>query len=148
MIAVVFIELIGCQSKISTKNLDLKMNQWHADVAQFKLDDYFSFMHESFVFLGTAPGERWVKESFYQFSKPYFDKKTTWNFKTIDRNWYFSNDGRTAWFEENLETWMKGCRASGVLIYENNEWKITHYNLTVLIENEKMEDFITLRNQN
>jgi hypothetical protein len=28
----------------------------------------------------------------------------------------------------------------------NGDWKISYYNLTVLIENEKIEQFIKLRN--
>ena len=40
---------------------------------------------------------------------------------------------------------MKGCRGSGILIKKNNEWKIAYYNLTVLIENEKIKAFIELR---
>ena len=52
---------------------------------------------------------------------------------------------KTAWFEESLDTWMKECRGSGVLVYENASWKLSHYNLTVLIENEKVGKFIKLK---
>jgi len=135
----------SCESKPNTEGLDAKMNQWHSDVAHYKLDDYFNFMTSDFIFLGTAPGERWTKSEFYDFSKPYFDKKSTWDFKVIDRHWYYSEDGKTAWFEENLETWMEDCRGSGVVIFNDNEWNIAHYNLTVLIENEKVQEFISLR---
>ena len=121
------------------------MNKWHKDVALGLLDDYFSFMDESFYFLGTDPSERWSKEDFYKFCKPYFDKKETWHFIPNWRNWYFSQDGQTAWFEESLDTWMEECRATGVVVKVNGEWKIVHYNLTVLIENEKMDKFIKLR---
>ena len=137
--------IMSCEQAVPKADLDEKMNQWHADVAEFRIDDYFAFMDESFIFLGTAPGERWTKKEFYNFSKPYFDKQSTWDFKTIDRHWYFSENGKVAWFEENLDTWMEDCRGSGVLVFKNNEWTITHYNLTVLIENEKIKDFISLR---
>ena len=136
---------LSCETSPSQTNLDLKIDKWHSDVAEFKIEDYFGFMDDSFIFLGTAPGERWDKDAFYNFSKPYFEKNTTWDFKTIDRHWYYSQDGKTAWFEENLETWMEDCRGSGVLIFDNDEWKIAHYNLTVLIENEKVQEFISLR---
>jgi hypothetical protein len=137
--------IIGCQSVPDVTRLDDKMNQWHKDVATFNLDDYFGFMHDSFIFLGTAPGERWEKDAFYEFSKPYFEKKSTWDFKVIDRYWYYSKDKKIAWFEEDLETWMEDCRGSGVLVYEQDRWQLVHYNLTVLIENEKIQDFISLR---
>lgn len=125
--------------------LNALMDKWHRDVAEFKLDEYFGFMDESFIFLGTDPGERWTKEQFLAFCKPYFDKKETWDFKPNWRNWYFSEDGETAWFEESINTWMDECRGSGVLVKKENEWKIAHYNLTVLIENEKVDKFIKLR---
>jgi hypothetical protein len=50
-----------------------------------------------------------------------------------------------AWFDEDLDTWMKGCRGAGILRYDGKEWKIVYYNLTVLIENEKIKEFIKLR---
>ena len=84
---------------------------------------------------------------FYKFCKPYFDKKTTWSFTPLWRNVYFSEDGKTAWFEEQLTTWMEECRGSGVLVKKDKEWKLVHYNLTVLIENEKVKSFIELRKE-
>ncbi len=50
-----------------------------------------------------------------------------------------------AWFDEDLDTWMKGCRGSGILEKQKGEWKLVYYNLTVLIENEKIKEFIKLR---
>jgi len=125
--------------------IDTLLNSWHQDVIDFNLESYFNLMDESFIFLGTDPKERWTKQAFYKFCKPFFEKKSTWRFKPLWRNVYFSEDGKTAWFEEQLDTWMEECRGSGVLVLKNNEWKIVHYNLTVLIENEKVKSFIELR---
>lgn len=125
--------------------LDLLMNKWHVDVAEYKMENYFDFMSSRFIFLGTDPKERWTKAEFEQFCKPYFDKKSTWKFTPNWRNWYLSADEQTAWFEESLNTWMEECRASGVLEKIDGVWKISHYNLTVLIENDKVEKFIKLR---
>ncbi len=133
------------QKTESTKNINQLMDKWHKDVAEYKLVDYFDVMDSTFVFLGTAPDEKWTKQEFYKFCKPYFDKKSTWNFKPIKRFVYFSSDFKTAWFEEDLQTWMEGCRGTGVLIKRKTGWKLAHYNLTVLIENEKMKKFIKLR---
>jgi hypothetical protein len=44
-----------------------------------------------------------------------------------------------------LDTWMDGCRATGILVKVKKSWKIIHYDLHVLIENEKMVDFLELR---
>jgi hypothetical protein len=127
--------------------IDTLLNNWHQDVSNFNLKSYFEKLDSSFIFLGTDPNERWTKNQFYVFCKPYFEKKTTWNFKPLWRNVYFSEDGKTAWFEEQLDTWMDECRGSGVLIYRDNKWRLTHYNLTVLIENEKVQSFIDLRKE-
>ena len=128
-----------------TIKIDNLMNQWHVDAADAELDSYFRLMHPEFIFLGTDPSERWTKNDFYSFCQPYFIKGSTWIFKTNWRNIYFSEDGKTAWFEESIDTWMNESRGSGVLILVDNEWKLIHYNLTVLIENEKMKKFLKLR---
>ena len=103
-------------------------------------------MADSFYYLGTDPNERWSKTEFAEFCKPYFDKGTTWNFEAENRNWAISEDGNIAWFDEYLYTTnMDYCRGSGVLQLIDGEWKLFHYNLTVLIENEKMDKFLKLR---
>lgn len=123
------------------------MNQWHRAAGTANYVNYFGFMSDDFVFLGTAPGERWNKEAFSTFSKPYFDKGKAWDFTPLNRKWMYSKDKTIAWFDEDLDTWMRGCRGSGILQYSNGSWKIVYYNLTVLIENEKINGFIELRDK-
>lgn len=139
--------LFSVSKGIAQANLDSIVDVWHKSAASANLEDYFGVMDEHFIFLGTAPGERWSKEQFYAFSKPYFDKGKAWDFKPYNRKWNFSKDSTIAWFDEDLDTWMRGCRGSGILINEQNQWKIVYYNLTVLIENEKMNSFIELRDR-
>lgn len=127
------------------KEVNQLLNDWHLAASNAHLNDYFKVMHPDFIFLGTDPKERWSKSEFYNFCKPYFNKGQAWDFKVNWRNVYFSPDHKTAWFEESLETWMEECRGSGVLIFVNGSWQIIHYNLTVLIENEKVKKFIKLR---
>lgn len=129
------------------KTLDQQIDDWHLAAAKADFNSYFNAMDESFVFLGTAPGERWNKEAFAQFSKPYFEKGKAWDFKPSNRVWSFSPDQTIAWFDEDLATWMRGCRGSGILIQKKGEWKLVYYNLTVLIENEKIKKFIELRDE-
>lgn len=128
-------------------SLDRFMNDWHLAATEANFTGYFEKMNDQFVFLGTAPGERWTKKEFAQFCKPYFDEGKAWDFKVIDREWVFSKNENVAWFDENLSTWMEGCRGSGILVKEKGEWKLAYYNLTVLIENEKIQAFIELRKQ-
>lgn len=123
------------------------INNWHLSAAKADFEAFFGAMDESFIYLGTAPGERWNKTEFASFSKPYFDKGKAWDFKPSNRKWTYSSNGKMAWFDEDLDTWMKGCRGSGIMVKKKGEWKLVYYNLTVLIENEKIEDFIKLRAQ-
>lgn len=132
---------------VKGQHLDEFINNWHLAATNADYNAYFDAMDESFIFLGTAPGERWNKDEFSSFSKPYFDKGRAWDFEASNRNWMFSEDGKMAWFDEDLDTWMRGCRGSGILMKKNGAWKLVYYNLTVLIENEKIQEFIQLRDQ-
>lgn len=137
------------QFKLLTTNnsteLDQLVDNWHLAASQANFENYFNLVSHNFVFLGTDPNERWERQAFESFCKPYFEKGKAWDFKASKRNWVFSSDGKTAWFDEELATWMNTCRGSGVLINEKKSWKLAYYNLTVLIENEKMKSFIELR---
>lgn len=139
--------LVSATGKPDIKELDKIIDDWHLAASNADFDAYFGPTTEDFVFLGTAPGERWKKDEFAAFSKPYFDAGKAWDFKASNRTWMFSKDKKTAWFDEDLDTWMRGCRGSGVLVKEKGEWKIAYYNLTVLIENEKIKEFIELRDK-
>jgi hypothetical protein len=129
------------------KTLDPIINEWHQNAANAAFDAYFGITTDDFVFLGTAPEERWSKDQFKAFCRPYFDKKSTWNFTPSSRQWNFSNDSNTAWFDERLDTWMEGCRGTGILSKIDGKWYLAYYNLHVLIENEKIKPFIELRKQ-
>lgn len=139
--------LISATRSNPVDDLDKLIDQWHVAASEANFENYFGVMDDSFVFLGTAPGERWKKGEFAAFSKPYFDKGKAWDFKPSNRIWSFSKNGKTAWFDEDLDTWMRGCRGSGILIRKKGEWKLVYYNLTVLIENEKIQEFIELRDK-
>ncbi len=137
-----------CMAQSTPKDinsLDQQIDNWHVAAAQANFETYFALTTSNFVFLGTAPGERWSKAEFMAFSKPYFDKGKAWDFKPSNRNWQFACEGTIAYFDEDLATWMEGCRGSGICVLENGEWKLAYYNLTVLIENEKIKSFIQLR---
>ena len=131
--------------KENITELNTIVDNWHLAATNTNFTDYFGPMTDSFIFLGTAANERWGKEEFASFSKPYFDKGTAWDFKAVNRNWQFSKNKKVAWFDEDLDTWMEGCRGSGIMVKVKGKWMIEYYNLTVLIENEKMTEFIDLR---
>jgi hypothetical protein len=123
------------------------VNEWHISAAKANFQEYFDATTNDFIFLGTAPGERWSKVDFQSFCKPYFDKGKAWDFKPSNRQWNVISNGTIAYFDEDLQTWMESCRGSGICVLENGEWKIAYYNLTVLIENEKIKEFIKLRKE-
>lgn len=130
-----------------TEQLNDLIDNWHKAAATADLEAYFGPTTDDFVFLGTDPKERWTKEEFRSFCAPYFSDGKGWDFKSTERNWVFSNNGKMAWFDEKLDTWMEECRGSGVVVKEGKKWKLAYYNLTVLIENEKIQSFIELRKQ-
>ena len=113
------------------------IDNWHKNAAETNFEAYFNAMANESIFIGTDATENWNKKDFMTFSKPYFDKGKAWNFTSLERNIYFSEDGKTAWFDELLNTQMKICRGSGVLVQENKEWKIQQYVLSMTIPNEK-----------
>ena len=129
------------------KEVNTLLDTWHKAASDANFKEYFGVLDSTSVYIGTAAEEIWTKEQFANFSKPYFDKGKAWDFKASNRIWSFSKNGKIAWFDEDLATWMRGCRGSGILIKKRGEWKIAYYNLTVLIENEKMDSFIELRDQ-
>lgn len=137
--------VVSVMFKPDMDQLNTVVDDWHKAAADANYESYFGLMTDDFVFLGTAPGERWDKVEFSAFSKPYFDKGKAWSFTASNRNWVFSKNKKIAWFDEDLDTWMRGCRGSGIMVRSKGEWKIAYYNLTVLIENEKMDKFIELR---
>jgi hypothetical protein len=121
------------------------VNAWHKAAAEAHFKNYFSYMAENAIFIGTDASENWSKKEFELYAKPHFDKGKAWNFKTLERNVYFSTDNQTAWFDELLDTQMKICRGSGVLIKVKNEWKIAHYVLSISIPNALSNEVVLLK---
>ena len=106
---------------------------------------YFNFFTDYAVFTGTDATERWNKKEFMVWAKPYFDKKTTWDFTALERHIYFDKTGTLAWFDELLNTQMKICRGSGVLVKEPNGWKVMQYILSITIPNEVMDSVVKIK---
>ena len=125
------------QTKIELNNI---MDQWHKYAADVNLDAYINTMDSNGIYIGTDASEIWTTPEFKNFCKPYFDKGKAWDFKAISRNFYISDNGNLAWFDELLETHMGTCRGSGILQNSNNIWKIKHYVLSLCIPNEKMKE--------
>lgn len=124
------------------------MDDWHLAATEANYENYFSKLDSTSIFIGTDASENWTKEAFEGFSKPYFDNGKAWDFKSLERNVYFNEDGSIAWFDELLKTWMGACRGSGVLERNNNGWVLKHYVLSVAIPNEDIKEVIIAKRKN
>jgi len=120
------------------------MDNWHLAAATADEDVFFGSMTKDGIYLGTDESERWERDEMAVWAAPHFEKESAWSFTAYDRQVYFAEDGITAWFEEKLETWMGPCRGSGVVKLINDEWKIAHYNLAMLVPNDKVDGFLKL----
>ncbi|HET8839081.1 MAG TPA: nuclear transport factor 2 family protein [Flavobacteriaceae bacterium] len=116
------------------------LNNWHKAAAAANFDAYFSFMAENSVYIGTDATEYWNLKEFKKFSEPYFKSGKAWDFTSLERNIYFSENQETVWFDELLETHMGICRGSGVMVNENGSWKIAHYVLSMTIPNDATKE--------
>jgi ketosteroid isomerase-like protein len=146
----VVLTLSGCKSMmenqtISKANINATLDNWHKAAAEANYNDYFSLMADDAVFIGTDATENWNKTAFQAYAKPHFDKGKAWRFTALERHVYFDETGKTAWFDELLNTQMKICRGSGVLVKIGKEWKIKQYVLSMTIPNENSNEVIKVK---
>lgn len=130
---------------IEKKQIAAMLDSFNNAAAKADYKTYFDFYADSAIFTGTDATERWDKKSFMEWAKPIFDKGHAWNFTAINRNIYFDATGKLAWFDELLNTQMKICRGSGVLVKEGNSWKVKQYILSATIPNELMDSVTSLK---
>ena len=97
------------------------------------------------VFIGTDATENWQLDEFKAYAKPHFDKGKAWSFTALERNIYMGGDGKTAWFDELLDTQMGICRGSGVVLLKNGTWKIAHYVLSIAVPNENVDELVRIK---
>ncbi len=121
------------------------LDQWHSAAGEADFEGYFGLMGEDSRYLGTDATENWNLDEFKGFSKPYFDRGKAWDFTALARNIYFSESGKTAWFDELLDTHMGICRGSGVLTLQDGEWVIEHYVLSLTVPNEQVDKVTELK---
>jgi hypothetical protein len=152
IVVVVLMVLFGCKSSQPKNILNMKseinlvLNDWHKAAGQANFNAYFDVLTEDAIYIGTDATENWNKEEFIKFAKPYFDKGKAWDFTALERNIYFSSDMKTVWFDELLNTQMKICRGSGVLVMdEKGNWKIKQYVLSMTIPNDNTDDVVKIK---
>ncbi|PZX95044.1 hypothetical protein DOS84_00295 [Flavobacterium aquariorum] len=121
------------------------LDAWHKAAAEANAKVYFGMMTDDAIYIGTDPTENWDLKAFKAFAKPYFDRGKAWDFKALERHIYFDKSGKLAWFDELLNTQMKICRGSGVLVKIGKEWKIKHYVLSMTVPNENTNEVVKIK---
>lgn len=138
-----------CEKQLQSEKqiINSVLDNWHEAAASANFENYFNLMTDDAIFIGTDATENWNKTAFQAYAKPHFDKGKAWSFKAIERNIFFSPNGKTAWFDELLDTQMKICRGSGVLVKVNEKWKIKHYVLSMTIPNDVSKEVIQIKTE-
>lgn len=144
-LSILLLAILPSFSQDNKNEINVVLNDWHKAASAANFNDYFSALTDDSIFIGTDPTENWNKTEFEAFAKPYFDKGKAWNFTPIERHIYFSEDKKTAWFDELLDTQMKICRGSGILVKINNTWKIKHYVLSMTIPNDNTDEVVKIK---
>jgi hypothetical protein len=121
------------------------LDSFNVAAARSDYDGYFSFYTNDAIFIGTDATEHWDKPAFMVWAKPYFDKKTTWDFTALERNIFFGNHADIAWFDELLNTQMKICRGSGVVVKRDGTWKVQQYVLSTTIPNSLIDTVVSIK---
>lgn len=121
------------------------LDSFNVAAANANYQEYFDYYTESGTFNGTDATENWDKKAFMAWAKPFFDKKSTWNFTSLQRNIYFGKDPDLAWFDELLSTQMKLCRGSGVVVKKDGRWKVQQYVLSATVPNAILDTVIKMK---
>ncbi len=142
LLSILFFSTLAQAQTKETATINTLLDNWHKAAAEAKFNEYFNVLSEESIYIGTDATENWNKTQFMAFAKPYFDKGKAWSFTALERHVYFDKSGKIAWFDELLNTQMKICRGSGILIKEGKTWKIKHYVLSMTIPNDNTNEVI------
>lgn len=117
------------------------LDQLHEAASRADESAYFALFDASGVFIGTDAGERWPVGEFRAYAHARFARGEGWTYTPTSRHVDLSSDGRTAWFDEMLDSAKYGvCRGTGVLTRRGGHWKIVQYHLTVPIPNDLLPE--------
>ncbi|UPT71932.1 MAG: nuclear transport factor 2 family protein [Flavobacterium sp. JAD_PAG50586_2] len=134
----------NAQSGQETK-INQTLDGWHKAASEANYENYFDVMADNAIFIGTDATENWTKPAFEAYAQPHFAKGKAWSFTCLERNIYFNADKTVAWFDELLDTQMKICRGSGVVVLQNGKWKIMHYVLSMTIPNDTSDEVVKIK---
>ena len=134
LLFMVFFSQLSFGTDMQQAKIDALLDGLHKDAHEGNFQAYFARYTEDAVFLGTDKTERWTINEFKSYAKPAFADGHGWSYMVEERNW--EGGGNTRWFDEILFNEKLGrCRGTGVVKLIDNEWKIAHYSLTMLVPN-------------
>lgn len=136
---------VKVDTTVEEKKIVAMLDSFNLAAAKANYKTYFDFYTEDAIFTGTDATERWDKKQFMIWAKPHFDKGKAWSFTSIERNIYFDKTGDLAWFDELLNTQMKICRGSGVVVKEGDSWKVKQYILSTTVPNDQLDSVIKMK---
>ena len=141
-ILIIILVSVGIGQNIgATDAVENVLDNLHLYASEANGKKYFDLFAKNAVFFGTDISERWDKEAFQKYGMARFASGTGWTYFMKERNVYFSDDGKTAWFDEILINKSGEFRGTGVLKIVSTEWKITQYNLLLPIPNDLMKKY-------
>lgn len=128
-------------AKVAVNSL---MDNWHKAAATADEVVFFGSMTKDCIYIGTDASERWLRDELKEWSAEFFKRDKAWDFTPIERQVFFSDNGKIAWFNETLNTWMGVCRSSGVLQLTNDGWKIKQYHLSMTVPNDAVKEYLEM----
>lgn len=137
-----FFAFLFLNAQTATDKINHLLDNWHHAAAVADENTFFGSMTEDANYIGTDENEDWKRDEMKVWAKEFFERDSAWDFKKKNRNVYLHSDGKLAWFDETLDTWMGVCRGSGVVVLTTEGWKIKHYVLSVAVPNEKIDAYL------
>ncbi|MBR7801535.1 nuclear transport factor 2 family protein [Undibacterium fentianense] len=119
------------------------LDEWHDDAAHSRLA-YFDKIAPDGVYIGTDKTERWVRDDFKVWAQPYFKRPVAWAFTAFNRHIAMTPDQSIIWFDEQLNTQMGICQASGVVRKTETGFEIVHYQLSIAVPNDATDTVVAV----
>lgn len=122
------------------------LDDFHDAAAHGDNERYLGHLTDDAVFMGTDEWERWPKHpDFVDYVAGRFHDGKGWSYRSVDRHVNIADAGDVAWFDEVIYSPTSGrFRGTGVLVREDDTWKIAHYAMSFLVFNEDWESVIEL----
>ena len=146
----IFLILTLMTMPVSAKSpVDIVLDDFHKAAAEADGTRYFNHFAKLGYFIGTDATERWTVAEFRKYADPVFAKGKGWTYHPRDRHLFYAPGGKIAWFDEMLDNKHYGeTRGTGILVREDDDWKIAQYHLTVPVPNSLLGEVVKMIRNN